>query len=488
MLEKTRLEMSNEELLPLKTILVNLKDFANKIRESASFCVDVEIQLVDYGYDWFEDISRTCNVEQFKEHVMKVFAIAVNEAIEKKVDLKRGKKVVNTELHQLLNIDKRKSLDHYFIPVSDRQFASMSSPLDMAKYLKKTAPQWLVKNIIQHQFDIRWNRRNGHPADYAFYQFYNNENTTEFFKYKPRQAHVKATLYKECRRKSVNYLRGITKENLCPTVYMRTADGWISWQADEDKFYPVRDINKTLSWINSSIRTFITENADEQNVNSLRKSLEKPTLYWAVLKDSDFKSDGRMKLKEIGRTQVYVGKANNGIQGRWLKDSDNHCEMMKKCLDNVCAMTRYDPLRLERISLVDARLTLAKVRGEETALFVIKTFGDDVEKAEIAQEKAEASLREAKRSLNRAITNFTGRITRANSRREVAKRQEELDQAIAVTEDSKNLTKSQAESRLSTAEKWHRNGKVNRHKNIILYEDYDMTWTPKNMGYGMNFS
>ncbi len=201
MLEKTRLEMSNEELLPLKTILVNLKDFANKIRESASFCVDVEIQLVDYGYDWFEDISRTCNVEQFKEHVMKVFAIAVNEAIEKKVDLKRGKKVVNTELHQLLDIDKRKSLNDYFIPVSDRQFASMSSPLDMAKHLKKTAPHWLVANIIQHQFDIRWKTPNGHPNDYTFYEFCDNENTTDLLKYIPRQAHVKATLYKECRRK-----------------------------------------------------------------------------------------------------------------------------------------------------------------------------------------------------------------------------------------------------------------------------------------------
>jgi hypothetical protein len=66
--------------------------------------------------------------------------------------------------------------------------------------------------------------------------------------------------------------------------------------------------------------------------------------------------------------------------------------MMKKCLDSVCAMATYDPSTLKGIQLVDARLALAKVTEEKTALFVIKTFGDDIEKAEIVQQKAEASL------------------------------------------------------------------------------------------------
>ena len=331
----------------------------------------------------------------------------------------------------------------------------------------------------------------GEPDDYTFYEFCNNENTTEFFKYKPRRAHVKATLYKECRNKKVSSLREITekKENLCPTVYMRIAGGWKSSRADEDEFYRVKDINKTLSWIKPSIRTFITENADEQSreVDYLKKSLEKPTLYWAVLNDRDFMPGEKLKLKETGRTQVYVGRAINGIKGRWTRDGDNHCKMMKKCLDNVCAMTTYDPLRLEGISLVDARLTLAKVRREETALFVIKTFGDDVEKAKIAVERAEASLHKAIASSREGKASL--REAEASLRAAKTILQKELDQAIVDdSKENRKTTKSEAEAPLSAAEKSHKEGKrVNSRENIIPYDD-DMTWTPKDMGYGMNFS
>ena len=496
MLEKTRLEMSNEEelLLPLKTILVNLKVIASKVRTNPSFRQKMEKQLSeDCGYNWFGSISNF-DEEQLKEQVMKTLAVAVNVAIQKKVDLGCENKVVNPELHQLLDNGKHESLYHHFIPVEDPlEFELIYSPLDLAKYLKKTktesAPHWLVESIIQHQFDIRWRTHNGDPDDYTFYQFRDNENTTDLLKYIPRQAHVKATLYKECRGESVYHLKRISKQQLCPTVYIRTAGVWKSWRADKDEFNDVEDINIQLSWIKPSIRTFITENADEQSreVEYLKRSLEKHTLYWAVLNDRDFMPGEKLKLKETGRTQVYVGRANYGIQGRWLKDGDNHCEMMKKCLDNVCAMTTYDPLRLEGISLVDARLTLAKVRREETALFVIKTFGDDVEKAKIAVERAEASLHKAIASSREGKASL--REAEAPLRAAKTILQKELDQAI-VDDSKKNrkTTKSEAEAPLSAAEKSHQKGKrVNSRENIIPYDD-DMTWTPKDMGYGMNFS
>ena len=476
--------MSNEEelLLPLKTILVNLKVIANKVRTKLSFCQKMKNQLKNIGYDWFGDPS-SLKGEDLKEQVMKVLAVAVNEAIKRKVDVVgENKKVVTPELRQLLKIDERKSLNDYFKSSVSKKLASMSSPLDMAKHLKKIEGiQWLVVNIFQYQFDIRWNTLtiNGDPADYTFYQFCDNENTTEFLKHDPRQAHVKATLYKECRRKSVNDLRRITKENLCPTVYIKIARGWKSWRADKDEFCKVRKNNKTLSLIDPSILKFITENADKQSRKdeSLKNSLKNPTLYWAVLDDKDFIPE-TLKLKKIGRTQVYVGRAINGIQGRWTKDGKNHCEMMKKCLDNVCAMTTYDPSRLEGISLVDARLALAKVRREHTALFVIKTFGKVAEKAEIAKEKAK-ELRKVKEFLR--VEKTARRRTKLEAK--VAKRQEELDKAIADTKRSK----SKAEAPLTRAERLHLDGKrVNDpSENIIPYDD-DMTWTPKDMKYGMN--
>ncbi len=462
MLEKTRLEMSNEEelLLPLKTILVNLKVIASKVRTNPSFRQKMEKQLEYCGYDWFGGISNS-DEEQLKEQVMKALAVAVNVALQKKVDLGYGKKVVNPKLHQLLDNGKHESLDDYFIPVEDpSEFELLRSPLDLAKYLKKPETeigrQWLVRNIIQHQFDIRWKTPNGDPKDYTFYQFCDNENTTDLLKYIPRQAHVKATLYKECRQRDVNDLRGITekKENLCPTVYIRTAGRWKPSRADEDEFNDAEDSNTHLSWIDSSILTFITENADEQNNDdeSVQDSLEKPTLYWAVLDDSDFKPGEKLKLKEIGRTQVYVGRTNKGIKGRWTGGGNNHCDKMKKCLDNVCDMMTimtYDPSRLEGISLVDARLVLAKVRGEKTALFVIKTFGES------SSETSEDEESDATESVERIVPDI-------------------------VPNPNPNTDP------LTEAEKWHREGKRvdNEHSDIIPLDDDE--WKPKDMRYGMN--
>ncbi|CAB3979765.1 Hypothetical predicted protein [Paramuricea clavata] len=450
--------------MPLQQILSNLTDIADGVRTNPRFCQNMKQQLMKCGYDWFDDIS---NEHKVKEQVMKVLAVAVNEAIQKKVDFNVDLSLgdigeVNQELHQLLDIPEDKSLDDYFslkIWSLINNLVEATSPLDMAEYLKRSAPQWLVKNIIQYQFHMRWHTHGGEPHDYTFYQF-------------------------------------------CDKA------------GGEGEFNEV-DIDNDWSWIDPSIRKFITENADEQkveSVQSLEDSLAKPTLYWAVLNDGEFYSGDSLRLQEIGRTQVYVGKANNGIRGRWIKDKDNHCAMMKKCLDNVCAMTTYDPSTLEGIQLVDARLALAKVRRdhakeyrlmksgddfpENSALFVIKTFGDDVEKAEIAQQNAQVRLDKAQRDVDKAQANWPETRSVAYSRlqqlkAEVEERQEELYfEAIAVVNDTKTLTisKEEAETQLKQAEKQHRKGKRVHEvwKNIIPHKDCNISWKPTDMGYGMN--
>jgi hypothetical protein len=289
-------------------------------------------------------------------------------------------------------------------------------------------------------------------------------------------------------------LRNITKEELCPIVYIKTTRGWKLWQADEGDEFEDVDIEDDLSWIDPSIRKFITENADEQKADhkSLVDSLAKPTLYWAAVNDTDFVSGEKLKLKSIGRTQVYVGKANNGIQGRWIKDANNHCTMMKKCLDNMCAMTTYDPLRLEGIQLVDARLALANVREEKTALFVIKTFGDGVEKSQIAQQKIEKRLDKVEHILkNKTFRRVLPRARFNEFEEEKTLLQNKLDKEIAVISRLKRskISKSVVEAQLIEAEKLHRKGKRvphKSHKNIIPFDDYNLTWEPTNMRYGMN--
>ena len=373
------------EDVPLETVLSNLKRIANDVQTDHQ--ADVGRQLRKCGYVVPEN-------DRNPDGVMKVLTEAVTEAVTeaiRKVDLKKvdPENMENNDskrLANLLGVDSLCGPNCFPQDVKkDKLFQKAESPRDMAEYLEKRADM-VAANIIQKQFQIKWNTPTGVPAiNHTFYQFCDTERTQEFFKYHPRRAHVEVTLYKECRTQSTSNVQKICKRNqqLCPKVYIKTAKGWKTWDADTKEFTDSR--HNQFGWIHKSIKSFIEKNADEQrdDFNSLEESLKKPTLYWAVLEDEDFSSGENLKLDEISATQIYVGKTDRGIRKRWT----GHCSKMKNCLDSVRAMTTYDPLKLKGISLVDARLALAKVRGERTALFVIKTFGDDVEKARLEIER-----------------------------------------------------------------------------------------------------
>ena len=422
--------MGERDVVPLDKILDSLEFMADNIRKGSCF-EEIKDQLKGCKYAWLIGNNPV------KCEVMKALAVAVNKAIKETIEpVDKKSKKVNEELYHLLEEKTMVSPSTYFrknVNV-DLKIISPRVLAEVCLLRKAKDAQWLVKNMIQRQFDINWETTTGEPADYSFYEFCDTENTKEFFKYKPRQAHVKATLYKECRHKQqmLNDLLHETKNSVCPEVFVNTVDGlWEIWQAPDEnvKEGEFKPSTKDFSWIDPSILNFIKEDADIQkpDYNSLNQSLEKPTLYWAVIEDHKFEPGNCLKLKEIGSTQVYVGKAENGIKRRWIKDSGSHCEMMKKCLDNVCAMTTYDPLRLEGIQLVDARLALAKVRGEKSALFVIKTFDDDLE----------------------------------NIKKDVLK-----------------------STKLTEAEKLHREGKKDVTESPIIPDNEE--WKPTDMNYGMN--
>ena len=506
--------MGERDVVPLDKILDSLEFMADNIRKGSCF-EEIKDQLKGCKYAWLIGDNPD------KWEVMKALAVAVNKAIkEKKIEpVDKKSKKVNEELYHLLEEKTMVSPSTYFrrnVNV-DLKITSPRVLAEVCLLSKAKDAQWLVKNMIQRQFDINWETTTGEPYDHSFYDFCDTEKTKKFFKYKPRQAHVKATLYKECRHKQqmLNDLLHKTKNSVRPEVFVNTVDGWKIWQAldeedEEGKFTllpkdPDPISSEKFSWIDPSILNFIKKNADIQKPddNSLNQSLEKPTLYWAVIKDSKFKPGNCLKLKEIGSTQVYVGKANNGIKGRWMKDSGSHCEMMKKCLDNVCAMTTYDPLRLEGIQLVDARLALAKVREktEKSALFVMKTFGDDLEKAEIAVQKAQKHFDELRESEGLspfdASENYDSdsdaseESLPATPSEPLRKAWDELQSAksylMTLSKDSKKKKYAEVIKQLEDEERYHRHGKQNKSENIILHDKFNMTWEPKHMGYGMNF-
>ena len=483
--------IGEHDVVPLDAILDSLKFMAKNIRNKSEIFDDIKTQLKNCGYDyWFGD-----NPDEWQ--LRKALAVAVNDAIQEKTEpVDKKTKQLNDQLYELLVKDKgtKTLLKRYLsLRCDGKDKKAITSPLVLAEnFLRRGAARWVVENMIQRQFDVRWETSNGEPDDFTFYKLCNMENTTEHFKYITRQAHVKAALYKECCRKPkrgpmqlLYDLLDKPRNVLCPKVFVKTANGWKAWQANEEeptegekkkKLFVKVNLVDSVSWIHESIRNFIADNADTQKTDdaSLKKTLEKVTLYWAVVDESDFKPGnyGELELKPFSSSQVYVGKANNGILGRWMNDNNSHCKMMKKCLDNVRAMTTYDPSRLEGIQLVDARLALAKVRREKTALFVIKTFGDDLKKAKITIRKARQHLRSA----------------RGKEKKDEAK--EDPNEAEDRLEDVKKSKPNRAKiiKDLERVEKSHRKGRKGapNNGNIIPYNDYMMTWKPTDMRCGMN--
>ena len=193
------------------------------------------------------------------------------------------------------------------------------SPLDLAKHLKKSAPLWLVKNLIKNQFGFKWATETGIPSSFSYYEFCEGQGSLKHMKYKPKKAQIKVELYQESLMRSPRELQ-LSEEELCPLVYVKTTEGWKSWQAKGGKVEIVRS-NEDFKWIHESIRNYILENADEMRGDNegdqsrnektnLEKALEKPALYWVVINDN-FQIGPSSQLKDVGHTQVCVSFHRN---------------------------------------------------------------------------------------------------------------------------------------------------------------------------------
>ena len=363
--------MGESNDLSIADVLNDLKSIAARLCKDKDFMEKIAGELTGMGY-------KGCDNEDANQ-VSRVLERAVKSLFIKCVDIQN---IDEKQLNKFLASPKRVIFNH-LMPVRSRP--ELKSPLDLANKevagIKKSARQWFVTNLIERQFQIKWATENGGPDEFNFYEFCNlAHGKTANLKYKPRNAHVKVQLYRYC---SQNRTENYSQEQLCPPVYMQTAQGWKTWDPVTRKFDA---FSNGFKWIQEPILDFITATAVEKNGDA--KALEEPTLYWAVVQDKDVKSGDHLKIKDIGKTQVYVGKANNGVKGRWLNDGESHCKMMKTCLNNVQNMRTYEPERLEGIQLVDARLLLAKLREEKCALFVMKTYcGKEAEKNLKADEK-----------------------------------------------------------------------------------------------------
>ena len=408
-----------------KNILKNVTEFTEKLHEDEGFRSTVAHELYDMGY--------IAEPEFNAEQVHDVFVKAVNLSMKYTVDLRKDDPLLKEKLKKLLvdtlpsNI-KNREIEYYLTDKLPNLAVqnTLKSPLDFLKEgcIKSSANQTFFKKLIECQFQLKWNTTAaeagipGHPIPFNYYEFCNEERklwpgTTELksLKNQVRRAHVLVQLFQMPVATVANLSLELTASSdalLCPSVYIRTGKKKLKrWNPTNKLFGETIDTDEAadhFSWMNNSIRSYILKAAEI--IPDAEACLDRHTLYWAVIHDPDFQAGDELELNDIGRTQVYVGKADKGINGRWLA---GHCGNMMDCLKDIHRMKQvgmYEPPK--DVQLVEARLVLAKLRANEnSALFVMKTFGHDIAAAENTLNSAQAEYNinktaQNKRRLDRA--------------------------------------------------------------------------------------
>ena len=270
------------------------------------------------------------------------------------------------------------------------------SPLDLVEILNayNNVTTTMIENLLKNQYEIKWQTETGDPEPFSFYKFCAKLKNVDVMTYGTRRAHVISRLYQK--QAELREIRGLTHRELCPPIYVRRTDkNWF-------KFTSIYDgTNNSWSWItenleengtdwitNFFLKTHIDVFSKKYDEDAIRnrqflggKSLP-GQLYWAVFEENDRKT--RKDLPPI-KTQVYVGKATNGIKERWLGGGTSHCKRMEILRDVMCGMLSYDPTTLVEEQLVDLRFLLHKAcnqDGSNSGLFVMETYEIELKQAE----------------------------------------------------------------------------------------------------------
>jgi hypothetical protein len=213
------------------------------------------------------------------------------------------------------------------------------------------------------------------PDEFSFYRFCEVRGNM-YRTYKIRKAHVITRLWRA--QKELQKIRNLPYQELCPPIYARSLRGnsWAQWTFDNghNRWRRRNGRNININWItNEVLREYIHDNSKKKNFKKI--PFGDKQLYWAVVEEDEHGEDNNLPF----RTQVYVGRAANGIQERWTGSQESsHCMKMKFASDVMCPMVNYNPTALRRLQLVDLRLLLHKAchqNGENTSgLFIMGEY------------------------------------------------------------------------------------------------------------------
>ena len=258
------------------------------------------------------------------------------------------------------------------------------SPLDFVNILVSNhdANGEAVKKLFEKQCEIKWHTKTGDPDPFSFYKFCKSVEDAggeDVMTYDTRRAHVISKLYQT--QEKLRGIRGLAHQKLCPPIYVRSfrkKSQWATWTWKESKTWELKN-KQNIDWItNKDLKNYITDESKTQNERCKDFPHNNQQLYWLVIEEDD--PNLEQAEDRTFKTQVYVGRAKNGVRERWLSSGTSHCKKMQFARDVMCNMLSFDPTALRSEQLVDLRVLLHKAcnpDGSKSGLFIMDEFPDN---------------------------------------------------------------------------------------------------------------
>ena len=259
------------------------------------------------------------------------------------------------------------------------------SPLDFVDILvsHNHASDQAVQKLFAKQYEIKWHTLTGDPDPFSFYKFCKSVEDAggdDVMTYDTRRAHMFSRLYQT--QDALRKIRGLTHKELCPPIYARCLDEnseWATWTWNRALKTWKHEINQNIDWItNKDLMRYITGKSKTQRADDKKFPHHKWQLYWLVVEEDD--PNLEQAEDHTFKTQVYVGKAANGVKQRWPGSGTSHCKKMEFTRNVMCNMLTYDPTALLSEQLVDLRVLLHKAcnpDGSKSGIFIMDEFGDN---------------------------------------------------------------------------------------------------------------
>lgn len=271
---------------------------------------------------------------------------------------------------------------------------TMSNPMKLGRFFTK---QYMKTAVIKYQSRIYWDTSNGLPEFHDIWELPADQLTNIV-----RKEAIQLELFKH--QQLIPGINLVAPQAICPPIYSKLKqDGrWQKVTFNRERNKLECSICSFPEWITSArsdLEAFLENQVELFDFG--QHICAQNTVYCYVWKDENAEdylynarregqcSDGRRKPSSV---LIYIGKAKNGVQDRWIYNHSSHCAVASRLLSHTARLhinyEKYVANKNESTpTLVDCCHALSVTRASECALFVLKSLT-----SELAMEQTEREL------------------------------------------------------------------------------------------------